>query len=105
MTKNGVRDIIKQELNRAHMDYREIESKETESVYYKLHLGNSSMLFRISDHPTKKDVSTLRYDHKTSEDNVRRYTRNRIKDAKAREVGALLDSFCTERQKRRYGNK
>ena len=97
MTKNGVRDIIKQELNRAHMDYREIESKETESVYYKLYLGNTSMLFRISDHPTKKDVSTLRFDHKTSEDNIRRYARNRIKDAKAREVGALLDSFRTKR--------
>lgn len=93
MTKNGVREIIKQELNKARMDYREIESKETESVYYKLYLRNTSMLFRISDHPTKKDVSTLRFDHRTSEDNVRRYTRNRIRDAKSRELNALLDSF------------
>ena len=97
MTKNGVRDIIKQELNRAHMDYREIESKETESVYYKLYLGKTSMLFRISDHPTKKDVSTLRFDHKTSEDNIRRYTRNRVRDAKSREVKAIFNSFRTER--------
>lgn len=97
MTKNGVRDIIKQELNKAHMNYREIESKKTESVYYKLYLGSTSMLFRISNHSTKKDVSTLRFDHRTSEDNVRRYTRNRIKDAKARELGALLDSFRAER--------
>ena len=97
MTKNGVRDTIRQELNRAHVDYREIESKETESVYYKLYLGNTSMLFRISDHPTKKDVSTLRFDHKTSEENVRRYTRNRIKDAKSREVKAIFNSFRTER--------
>lgn len=93
MTKNGVREIIKQELNKARMDYREIESKETESVYYKLYLRNTSMLFRISDHPTKKDVSTLRFDHRTSEDNVRRYTRNRIRDAKSRELNVLLDSF------------
>ena len=97
MTKNGVRDIIKQELNKARMNYREIESKETESVYYKLYLGNTSMLFRISDHSTKKDVSTLRFDHKTSEDNVRRYTRNRIRDAKSREVKAIFNSFRTER--------
>ena len=48
MTKNGVRDIIKQELNRAHMDYREIESKETESVYYKLYLGNTFSGFQTT---------------------------------------------------------
>lgn len=93
MTKNGVRDIIKQELNKAKVDYKEIESKETESVYYKIYLGATTMLFRISDHPTKKDVSTFRFDHKTNADNIRRYARNRIKDAKTREVGALLDSF------------
>lgn len=93
MTKNGVKDIIKQELNKAKMHYKEIESKETESVYYKIYFGNSNMVFRISDHPTKKDVSTFRFDYKTKEDNVRRYARNRIKDAKAREVGAVLDSF------------
>lgn len=93
MTKNGVRDIIKQELNKAKMNYKEIESKETESIYYKIYFGNSSMIFRISDHPTKKDVSTFRFDYKTSAENIRRYARNRINDAKAREVGAVLDSF------------
>lgn len=97
MTKKGVRDIIKQELNRARMKYREIESKETESIYYKLYLENTSMLFRISDHPTKKDVSTLRFDYKTSEDNIRRYARNRIKDAKSREMVAFFNSFRTTR--------
>ena len=93
MTKNGVKDIIKQELNKAKVRYEEINSKETESVYYKIYFDNSSMLFRISDHPTKKDVSTLRFDYRTKEDNVRRYARNRIRDAKQREVGAVLDSL------------
>jgi len=93
MTKNGVRDIIKQELNKARMDYREIESKETESVYYKIYLGNTTMIFRISDHPTGKDISTFRFDHKTSADNIRRYARNRIEDARVREVRAVLGTF------------
>ena len=93
MTKNGVRETIKQELRKAGVESHEIESKETESVYYRIHLSRTTMLFRISDHATSKDVSTLRFDYRTSADKVRRYVRNRINDAKRRELSAVLNSF------------
>lgn len=93
MTKNGVRETIKQELRKAGVEFHEIESKETESVYYRIHLSRTTMLFRVSDHATSKDVSTLRFDYRTSADKVRRYVRNRINDAKRRELSAVLNSF------------
>ena len=38
------------------------DSISTKSHYFKLKSGSSSMLFRISDHESKKDIKTLRMD-------------------------------------------
>lgn len=92
MDLQTAKTIVRQELNKLHCEYKEIESKTTNSVYYKIYFGKSDLQFRISDHRTKYDISTLRIDYKSSAKTIINYVHNRIQDAKDKELYAALNS-------------
>lgn len=94
MTLVGAQNIVENELNRIANSEWHIYSRHsasTNSQYYKLVNGRTSLLFRISDHDTKADVSTLLISKKISEQTIRQYVRNRIKDFRKRSLKALLN--------------
>ena len=92
MDLNMAKQIITQELNNTHQDYRIVESKSSNSIYFKIFFGKTSLQFRISDHSTKNDISTLRIDYKSTAKTIINYVRNRIKDTRDRELYDALNS-------------
>lgn len=91
MTNAEARSIITKELSKSGYEYREINSKTTDSMYYRISSGETSLLFRISDHPTQKDVITFRIDkHKNNKDNLQKFIKNRISDLSYRVTKTFL---------------
>ena len=80
MTYEQVAQIIFKEAKKAGYIVEERKSISTQSVYYKLISGTSSLLFRVSDHNTKSDVITLRIDLKSSNKTAESFVKNRIRD-------------------------
>lgn len=56
------------------------KSTSTDSWYYKIYCGEYSLMFRISDHATYKDVITLRLDKVKNQVNLERFINNRCHD-------------------------
>lgn len=94
LTVKATVDIIVKELEESNytIDVKQIQSKTSESCYFSIKSDNGvSMLFRVSDHPTKKHIMTLRVDKKLNKVQVQRFARNRIKDLKQRTLKTLLE--------------
>lgn len=85
-----VKDLVDQQLKRSGYKYQIRESTSTTSVYFKIYASNTNLLFRIADHKTKKDIITLRIDHKTSQQSIQRFVQNRIDDVKKRNLKIIL---------------
>lgn len=90
MTNTEARSIILKELSKSGYEYKEINSKSTDSMYYKISSGESSLLFRISDHPTQKDVITFRIDKHKNRENLQKFVKNRISDLSYRVTKTFL---------------
>lgn len=91
MTLVGAQVIVENELNRiAKSEFRAMESHSTNSKYYKLVNANTSLIFRISDHNTRKDISTLLIGKHVTEQSIRNYVRNRVKDFHKRSLDTVL---------------
>lgn len=65
-------------------------SQSTNSCYFKITNRYTSMIFRISDHKTHKNIMTLRLDKENSEETVKKFVRNRIKDFNRRSCDTVL---------------
>lgn len=90
MSYNETLTIIRQELKKSGYRYEERNSISTDSIYFKIYSGDQSLLFRVADHNTNKDVITLRVDHRTNEKIVRNFIRNRIDNLSYRVVKSHL---------------
>lgn len=85
-----VKRIVKKEIERLGYGCKEIESKSTTSVYYKIYFGEANMIFRIADHRGKQDIITLRIDKKTTPETIKQFAKNRIKDLTWRKTKMTL---------------
>lgn len=91
MTLNGAQIIVENELSKiARSEFHIMQSHSTNSRYYKLINTNTSLIFRISDHVTYKDMSTLVISKKITEQAIRNYVRNRVKDFHKRSLNVIL---------------
>lgn len=91
MNINEVKKIIEETIRRKGYVLRERKSASTGSWYFEiLSPSNVSLLFRVSDHGTKKDVITLRLDHRINPDRVRNFADNRCRDLSYRCVKKVL---------------
>lgn len=91
MTYQDAARIINQELKKSSYNYEEIKSKTTNSLYYKIYSSSESLIFRVSDHNSKKNILTYRIDkHKNNNNNLKKFVQNRVKDLQVRTVKSLL---------------
>ncbi len=90
MSFNEAKAIILKEISKSGYKLREHNSKTTNSFYFEISSSCASLLFRVSDHSTGKNVITFRVDHKTNRDNLLRFVKNRISDLSARTTKKLL---------------
>ena len=90
MKINEVKQIIEEQIKRKGYRLEERKSSSTGSWYFKIYSAEVSLLFRVSDHKTKKDIITLRVDHKLTRDAIIRFTNNRCEDLSYRRVKILL---------------
>ena len=90
MKINEVKQIIEEQIKRKGYRLEERKSSSTGSWYFKIYSAEVSLLFRVSDHKTKKDIITLRVDHKLTRDAIIRFTNNRCEDLSYRRVKTLL---------------
>lgn len=90
MSYEQISQIIYKEAKRVGYVVEERKSISTNSVYYTLHSGKHSLMFRVSDHCTKSNVITLRIDHKSTLKTAERFVKNRIADLGHRVVKEVL---------------
>ena len=83
--------IIRSSLKKIGYKIEERKSLSTNSVYFKIYAADDcSLLFRVSDHPTKSNVITLRLDKKTSQQSVESFAKNRCNDLGNRHMKQIL---------------
>lgn len=85
MTINGVREIFHSVARQKGLNLEERPSRSTNSWYFILHGVSTSLLFRVSDHPTRNNVITLRIDKRLSADRVKAFMANRCADLGVRQ--------------------
>lgn len=82
--------IVKEVASRKGYSLQIMESKSTDSVYFKLFYNDSSLIFRVSDHHGKSNIKTLRVDKKTTKKSVEGFIDNRCRDLGRRSVERLF---------------
>lgn len=82
--------IIEKTVDKKGYDLKERKSVSTDSMYFEISSGKYSLLFRISDHATRKDVITLRTDLKLTPEKVEGFVRNRCRDLSDRKLKGIL---------------
>lgn len=90
MTKIEIKKLIEKKVACKGYKLEEIDSLSTESMYFKISSGNTSLTFRVSDHKTSRNLITLRVDHKTNRQLIENFIENRCKDLSKRRVKELL---------------
>ena len=100
MEINEIKQIIEKHVKRKGYRLEERKSISTGSWYFKIYSAEVSLLFRVSDHKTKKDIITLRLDHKLTREAVIRFTNNRCEDLSYRRLKTLLGLTNTHGQAR-----
>lgn len=90
MEMENIAKIIRAEVNKKGYSLEERKSVSTDSWYFKIYDEKYSLLFRLSDHNTKKDVVTLRVDKKLTQKAVQTFIQNRCNDLSKRRLKGLL---------------
>ena len=90
MTINEIRCTIQKEAERRGYFVEERKSTSSDSWYFKLYAGTSSLMFRVADHKTKTAVVTLRLDRRLSPNMVKSFVRNRCNDLRDRRLKSIL---------------
>lgn len=90
MEMENIARIIRTEVNKKGYNLEERKSVSTDSWYFKIYDEKFSLLFRLSDHNTKKDVITLRVDKKLTQKTVQTFIQNRCNDLSKRRLKGLL---------------
>lgn len=91
MTLEHAKAIVDKELRRSGYSFVFRESKSTSSCYYKIEGSrDTSLMFRISDHNTNKNVLSFLVTEHQSEAQLVNFVDNRIRDFKKRHLKALL---------------
>lgn len=91
MQYKDVLEIIKREVKRKGYDLIERDSVSTNSHYFKLYSGKTSLMFRISDHNTKSNIITLRIDgKKMNPEHIKNFIINRMSDLGRRHLKDVL---------------
>lgn len=81
--------IIRKEVAKKGYELEERKSTTTNSWYFKIYSGKVSLMFRLSDHNTAKDVITLRTDKKITPKSVEGFVQNRCRDLSDRKMKLL----------------
>lgn len=90
MKINDIRRVIRNEVQKKGYGLEERQSVSTNSWYFKIYSGDTSLMFRVADHRTKTDVITLRVDKNFSTQSVIGFVRNRCQDLSNRRLRMLL---------------
>lgn len=93
MSINHIKSIIINEIEKSGYVCTSEEklSKTTKSVYYSLcNQNGTTITFRVSNHSSKKNLITLRFDKKIDEKKVKSFVKNRIEDLQKRNLKKLL---------------
>lgn len=90
MEMENIAKIIRTEVNKKGYVLEERKSTSTNSWYFKIYDEKYSLLFRLSDHDTYKDVVTLRVDKKLTQQKVQSFIQNRCSDLSRRRLKGLL---------------
>ena len=91
MNINEIRKIVSEQVAKMGYAFEDRQSTSSNSWYFKLYATpDISLLFRVSDHNTNKNVITLRVDHKTSKKDIEGFVYNRCRDLSYRKVKAIL---------------
>ena len=91
MTMPEIKRIIEQQVSKRGYYLEERPSNTTGSWYFKIYASPEvSLLFRVSDHKTQKDVITLRIDRQPKYNDVVSFVNNRCKDLGYRHTKAVL---------------
>lgn len=59
-------------------------SASSSSVYLKIRSGRTEMLLRISDHPSKANICTVRFDKPQTKQDIINFVNNRLADISRR---------------------
>ena len=91
LNREQISQIVIKEAKKAGYVIEERDSVSTNSIYYTLRSGKTSLLFRVADHPTHSNVITFRWNYKSgSAENLQRFVKNRIRDLGHRSMKAIL---------------
>lgn len=90
MKINDIAQIIRKEVKKNGYSLEERKSLTTDSWYFKIYSGDTSLMFRVSDHQAKSNVITFRTDKNFSVQSVIGFAHNRCMDLSHRRVKTLL---------------
>lgn len=76
----NARLVINRIVTKKGYTIEEHKSATTNSWYFKICCGEESLLFRLSDHQTYKDIITLRIDKVNKQKHLESFVNNRCKD-------------------------
>lgn len=90
MTITEIKKILEKEINQKGYSLEERKSTSTDSWYFKIYSGAYSLMFRVANHKTKANITTLRLDKKVNRQQVEQFAANRCKDLSKRVVKSFL---------------
>lgn len=90
MNIHEIKNIINRQVTKRGYRLEERPSTSSNSWYFKIYSSDTDMLFRVSDHKTKSNIVTLRFDKCTSPKNVESFVNNRCQDLSDRRLKKLL---------------
>lgn len=93
MNINQIEQIFKKEVNKKGYKIEEIQSKTTNSYYFKLSSGDVSMTIRVSDHKSGRNLTTLRFDKVKNTQSVEGFIKNCCQGLSQRKLKAILGGF------------
>ena len=90
MIMSEAEKIIERIADQKGVRYEKRQAVNTASVYYTIYSGESSLMFRVSDHPTKDMIITLRTDCGATYKVVADFMEARCRDLDKRRLNELL---------------
>lgn len=90
MTMYEAEKIIEKLAENKGLIWEKRKSITSSSLYYTLFLGKSSLMFRVSDHPTRDSIVTLRTDCGAGYKNISDFMEARYKELSRRSLDELL---------------
>ena len=91
MNINEIKQIVVAQATKLGYKCEDRKSSSTDSWYFKLYASQDvSLLFRVSNHTTQKNIITLRVDKGITRKDVERFVANRCRDLSYRKVKRIL---------------